>query len=73
MEIRINLMKKNMHRFRINYVNIQYQYHDDGSVHDCKEDQEVLHHNVIHLCQDLFSNKTKNQINSNQFNSLTSQ
>jgi hypothetical protein len=42
-------MKKIPHLFRINYEDVQYQYQDDEFRHDHKEDQEVLHHNVIHL------------------------
>lgn len=54
-EILVSLLNKVEHLFQVNYEDILYQYHDDELVHDHKEDQEVLHHNVIHLYQDLFS------------------
>jgi len=47
-EIWVIGMKKIPHLFQIIDEDGQYQYHDHELVHDCKEDQEELHHNVIH-------------------------
>lgn len=48
MEIMVILMNKNKHLYQITDEDFLYQYHDHEFVHDHREDQEVLHHNVIH-------------------------
>jgi hypothetical protein len=48
MEMLVILMNKDKHLYLIIDEDIQYQYHADEYVHDHKEDQEELHHNVIH-------------------------
>jgi len=53
------LLKKNKHLFQIIDEDVGYQYHDHEFVHVHKEDQVMLHHNVIHLYQELFSIEQK--------------
>lgn len=36
------------HRDRVHDEYVRRQYRDRKSVHDQREDREVLHHNVIH-------------------------
>jgi len=52
MEIPVFSMNINKHLFLIIDEDVLYQYHDHVIVHVRKEDQELLHHNVIHLYQD---------------------
>jgi hypothetical protein len=61
-EIWVIVMKKILHLFQIIDEDGQYQYHDHELVHDCKEDQEELHHNVIHLYPHCFSKQTNKKI-----------
>ena len=57
------MKNKNVHLFQINFEENLHQDHDHEFEHDHKEDRELLHHNVIHLYQDLCSTKDNSKLN----------